>query len=83
MDPIAATKQYGVAPQHTKYKLKHAGIKGYEKTRMQIMMIRKINAAILPHSNRGTMTQARGNPPQAGGPSTKGPADSVRKRCLF
>ena len=31
---IAITKQYGGALQHAKCIIKHAGIKGYEKTRM-------------------------------------------------
>ena len=38
---IAVTKQYGVAPQHAKYNIKHAGRKGYEKTRMQTEEIQK------------------------------------------
>ena len=43
---VAVTKQYGVALQHAKYSIKPAGIKGYEKTRMQITKIQKIIAAI-------------------------------------
>ena len=35
LGPIAATKHFGVALQHAKYNIKPAGIKGYEKTRMQ------------------------------------------------
>ena len=37
--------------------------------------IRKLKAAILSHSNRGTRIQDKGNPLQPGGPSTKGLAD--------
>ena len=39
LGPIAATKQYGVALQHAIYNIKHAGIKEYEKTKMQITRI--------------------------------------------
>ena len=41
LGPIAVTKQSGGA-----YIIKPAGIKGYEKTRVQITKIRKIKAAI-------------------------------------
>ena len=43
---IAVTKQYGVALQHAKYIIEPEGIKGYEKTRMQLTKILKIKAAI-------------------------------------
>ena len=33
---------------------KHAGMKGYEKTRMQITKIRKIKAVTCSHYNRGS-----------------------------
>ncbi len=46
LGPIAATKQYGVALQHAKYNIKHAGIKDYEKARMHITKMRKTKAAI-------------------------------------
>ena len=41
--PIATTAQ--LAQQHAKYSIKPAGIKGYEKIRMQVTKTRKINAA--------------------------------------
>ena len=46
--PIPTAKQSAGAhtTQDTKYKNKHAGIKGYEKTGMQITKRRKIKAAI-------------------------------------
>ena len=75
LGPIAATKQYGLALQHARHRNKLAGIKGYEKARMQIAKIQKIKAAILCHSHRGTMTQATENPPQPGCPFTEEPAD--------
>ena len=56
---IAVTKQYGVTLQHAKYIVKPAGIKGYEKTRMQITKIRKIMAATLSHEHRGARIQDR------------------------
>ena len=43
LSPIAATRRYGVAFQHVKYNINHAGT---EKTTMQITEIRKIKAAI-------------------------------------
>ena len=46
LGPIAVTKQSGAALQHAKYIIKPAGIKGYEKTRMQTTKIRKVKAAI-------------------------------------
>ena len=64
---IAVSRQYGVALQHAKYSIKYAGVKDYEKTIMQIAILRKNKAAIWVHSNRHT------NPSQLGGPSTKGP----------
>ena len=72
---ITVTKQYGVDLQHVKYSLKPAGIKGYEKTSMQTARIRKIKAAILSHSHRGTRIQDSGHASQPDGPSTDGPAD--------
>ena len=72
---IAVTKHYGVALQHAKYSIKLAGIKGYEKTMMQIVKIRKIKAAVLSLSNRGTRMQDREHISQLGGPSSEGPAD--------
>ena len=71
--PHSNSQTVGVAIQHAKYIMKHAGIKGYEKTRMQITKIRKIKA--VKCYNRGSRTQARGNASQPGGPSTEGPAD--------
>ena len=53
----------GSTMQDTQYNINHAGIKGYENTRMQ------------NERNRGHRIQDRGNPPQPGGPSKEGPAD--------
>ena len=39
---LAVAKQYGVVLHHAKYNIKHAGIKGYEKARMQIVEMWKI-----------------------------------------
>ena len=44
--------------------INHAGIKGYEKARMQ------------NERNRGRWIQDRGNPSQPGRPSEEGPADT-------
>ena len=41
LGPIAVNKQHGVAFQHAKFNIKHAGIKGYERTRMQTSKVRK------------------------------------------
>ena len=49
--------------QDTQCNIKHAGIKGYEKARMQ------------NERNRGHRIQDKGNPSQPGGPSKEGPAD--------
>ena len=57
--------------QDTQYNINHAGIKGYEKTRMQI------------ERNRGHRIQDRGNPPQPGGPSKEGPADMYVPTALL
>ena len=45
LGPIAVTKQYGVVLQHVKCNIKLAGIKAYEKTRMQSTKTRQIKAA--------------------------------------
>ncbi len=50
--------------QDTQYNIKHAGIQGYENTRME------------NEKNRGNRIQDRGDPSQPGGPSKEGPADS-------
>ena len=44
--PMAETKQYEEALQHDKYNIKHAGVKRYEKARVQITKIRKNKAAM-------------------------------------
>ena len=49
--------------QDIEYNINHAGIKGYENTRMQ------------NERNRGHRIQDRGNASQPGGPSKEGPAD--------
>ena len=49
--------------QETQYIINHAGMKGYEKARMQ------------NERNRGHWIQDRGNASQPGGPSKEGPAD--------
>ena len=49
--------------QDRQYNINHAGIKGYEKARMQ------------NERNRGHRIQDRGNSSQPGGPSKEGPAD--------
>ena len=49
--------------QDTQYNIKHAGIQGYENTRME------------NEKNRGNRIQDRGDPSQPGGPSKEGPAD--------
>ena len=53
--------------QDTEYNINHAGIKGYEKTRMQ------------NERNRGHWIQDGGNPSQPGGPSKEGPADDGKR----
>ena len=70
---IAVTKRDGVAVPICN--IKHAGVKGYKKAWMQTAKIRKIKAAILSRSSRGTRIQDRGNPLQPGGPSTEDPSD--------
>ena len=77
LGPIAVTRQYAVALQHTKYSIKPRGIKGYEKTRMQITKIRNIKAARWSRYNRGARIQDGEDLPQPGDPSTEGPADFV------
>ena len=47
---------------------KHAGMKGYEKTRMQITKIRKIKAVTCSHYNRGSRIQDRAGTFAAGHP---------------
>ena len=46
MVPIAVTEPIGAALQHQKHSIELAGIKGYEKFRMQIAKIRKNQFAI-------------------------------------
>ena len=43
--PYSNSQTVGVVIQHARYIMKHAGMKGYEKTRMQITKMRKITAA--------------------------------------
>jgi hypothetical protein len=47
---------------------KHAGMKGYEKTRMQITKIRKIKAVTCSHYNKGSTIQDRAASFAAGHP---------------
>ena len=52
--------------QDTQYNINHAGIKGYEKTRMQ------------NEGNRGRWIQDRGDASQPGGPSKEGSAAGAK-----
>ena len=75
LGPIAVCKQYGVALQRANYNIKHAGIKGHEKTGMQSYENTKKQGCKMISFNRETRIQVRGNPSQRGGPSTEGPED--------
>ena len=55
--PHSNSQTVGVVLQLAKYSIKHAGMKGYEKTRMQITKIRKIKAVTCSHYNRGSRIQ--------------------------
>ena len=66
--PLSSSKQFPAAIQHAKYIMKHAGMKGYEKTRMQITKIRKIKAVTCSHYNRGSRIQDEAGSFAAGHP---------------
>ena len=57
--PHSNSQTVGVAIQHARYIMKHAGMKGYEKTRMQITKIQKIKTVTCSHYNRGSRIQDR------------------------
>ena len=79
--PSEVTKQYRGTSQYAKYIIRHAGLKGSEKTIMEIAEIQRIKAAISLHSDRGATMQDRGNPPP-GGPSTEG-SSKTRSRKIW
>ena len=68
LGPIAVTKQCEVALQHARYNIKHAGVKGYGKNRMQITKSKLQYNLISRRQDRRFVSQL-------GRPSTEGPVD--------